>query len=47
MCLITAVSNLLWGGAGSLFQRLFLCRKHVLKMMLAILLLYSTVEMWQ
>ncbi|MFT8878619.1 MAG: LysE family transporter [Oenococcus sp.] len=47
MCSITAVCNLLWAGAGSLFQRLFLRHERVLNIILAVLLLYATVEMWQ
>ncbi|WP_207668936.1 LysE family transporter [Oenococcus oeni] len=47
MCLITAISNLIWTGAGALFRRLFLRHDRALNIMLAVLLLYATVEMWQ
>lgn len=45
MCLITAISNLLWAGVGSLFQRLFVSHERVLNIILTVLLLYATVEM--
>lgn len=46
LCFAGACSNLLWGSFGSLFKRFFNRYARIVNIVMAVLLIYSAIEIW-